>query len=69
MGKKLIVLAYIFLVAGLMVGIPSAPAAESVTVYSSNMQALNDLSAAEFEKTTGIKVNMVRAPSGSPLKG
>lgn len=45
-----------------------AQAAEEVTVYSSNMQALNDLAAAEFQKVTGMKVNMVRAPSGWRLK-
>jgi iron(III) transport system substrate-binding protein len=47
---------------------PQARAGEQVTVYSSNMQALNDLVAAEFEKATGIKVNMVRAPSGVALQ-
>ncbi|HEX7371731.1 MAG TPA: extracellular solute-binding protein, partial [Thermodesulfobacteriota bacterium] len=68
MGKKLVILSLIFLVVGLMGGVPSAQAAETVTVYSSNMQALNDLAAAEFEKATKIKVNMVRAPSGVALK-
>ncbi len=43
-------------------------AAEEVTVYSSNMQPLNDLAAAEFQKATGIKANMVRVPSGVSLK-
>lgn len=47
---------------------PEARAGEQVTVYSSNMQALNDLAAAEFEKASGIKVNMVRAPSGVALQ-
>ena len=68
MRKKLLLLALVFLAYGLVAGPPSAAAAETVTVYSSNMQALNDLSAAEFEKATGIKVNMVRAPSGVAIK-
>jgi len=45
-----------------------ARAAEEMTVYSSNMQPLNDLAATEFQKATGIKANMVRVPSGVSLK-
>ena len=43
-------------------------AAEEITVYSSNMQPLNDLTAAEFQKATGVKANMVRVPSGVSIK-
>ena len=45
-----------------------ATAAEEVNVYSSNMQALNELAAAEFQKATGIKANMVYSGSGVALK-
>ena len=67
MGKRMVLLTGVILavVAGLIL---PAKAAEEVTVYSSNMQALNDLAAAEFQKVTGIKVNMVRAPSGVAVK-
>jgi iron(III) transport system substrate-binding protein len=67
MGKRMFLLTGVILavVAGLIL---PAKAAEEVTVYSSNMQALNDLAAAEFQKVTGIKVNMVRAPSGVAVK-
>ena len=39
-----------------------------VVVYSTNQQAQNDMMAAEFEKATGIKCEMVRAGSGITLK-
>ena len=68
MGKKAFSLGIVLLIAGLVGFIPPLQAAEEVTVYSSNMQALNDLAAAEFEKVSGIKTNMVRAPSGVALK-
>jgi iron(III) transport system substrate-binding protein len=68
MGKKIFILTFVFLAFGLMEMTPQVRAAETVTVYSSNMQALNDLAAAEFEKATKIKVNMVRAPSGVAIK-
>jgi iron(III) transport system substrate-binding protein len=45
-----------------------ATAAEEVNVYSSNMQALNELAASEFQKATGIKANMVYSGSGVALK-
>ena len=47
---------------------PAVRAAEELTVYSSNMQPLNELAAIEFQKAAGIKVNMVRVPSGVSLK-
>ena len=68
MEKKVFLLGVFILFAAVLGFIPLAQAAEEVTVYSSNMQALNDLAAAEFQKATGIKVNMVRAPSGVALK-
>lgn len=68
MGKSILILVFVFLAAALAGPVPSLRAAEEVTVYSSNMQALNDLAAAEFEKASGIKVNMVRAPSGVAVK-
>ncbi|MFH0814179.1 MAG: extracellular solute-binding protein [Pseudomonadota bacterium] len=68
MEKKIFLLVGFILVAAVVGFILPAQAAEEVTVYSSNMQALNDLAAAEFQKVTGIKVNMVRAPSGVALK-
>ena len=68
MAKTTLVLIFISLAAALAGIAPSLQAAEEVTVYSSNMQALNDLAAAEFEKASGIKVNMVRAPSGVAVK-
>ena len=68
MGRRIVFLALVFLASGVMEMIPQVWAAETVTVYSSNMQALNDLAAAESEKATGVKVNMVRAPSGVALK-
>lgn len=43
-------------------------AAEEVNVYTSNMQALNDLAASEFQKATGIKANMVYSGSGVAVK-
>ena len=68
MAKTTLILIFISLAAALVGIAPSLQAAEEVTVYSSNMQALNDLAAAEFEKASGVKVNMVRAPSGVALK-
>ncbi len=66
--KKIFVLAFVFALAGFIGFTAPSKAADEVTVYSSNMQALNDLAAAEFEKASGIKVNMVRAPSGVAIK-
>ncbi len=68
MGKKLMILAALALGFSLVVFLSPAKAAEGVTVYTSNMQALNDLAAAEFEKATGIKANMVYAGSGVALQ-
>ena len=68
MEKKGLLTGLLILCAVFLGSILPARAAEEVTVYSSNMQALNDLAAAEFQKVTGIKVNMVRAPSGVALK-
>ena len=47
---------------------PGAFAEGKVVVYSTNQQAQNDMMAAEFEKATGIKCEMVRAGSGITLK-
>jgi len=68
MGKKIVVLTLVFMAFGLMELIPQVGAAETVTVYTSNMDALNNLAAAEFEKATTIKANMVYAGSGVALK-
>jgi iron(III) transport system substrate-binding protein len=43
-------------------------AAGKVVVYSTNDQAQNDMMASLFEKTTGIKCEMVRGGSGVNLK-
>ncbi len=48
--------------------VPGAFAAGRVVVYSTNQQAQNDMMAADFEKATGIKCEMVRAGSGITLK-
>jgi iron(III) transport system substrate-binding protein len=57
----LVILATIMLVPGVF-------AEGKVVVYSTNQQAQNDMMAAEFEKATGIKCEMVRAGSGVTLK-
>lgn len=46
----------------------NAFAGGKVVVYSNNLQAQNDMMAADFEKATGIKCEMVRAGSGIILK-
>ena len=70
MGKKLVCALVVLLIAVLAgsVLIPGARAAEEVNVYTSNMQALNELAAAEFQKATGIKANMVYSGSGVAIK-
>ena len=68
MGKKVVSLGIALLIAGLIGFIPPLQAAEEVTVYSSNMQALNTLASVEFEKATGIKANMVYSGSGVALQ-
>jgi len=45
-----------------------ALAAGKVIVYSSNQQQQNDMMAAAFEKETGVKCEMVRAPTGVMMK-
>jgi iron(III) transport system substrate-binding protein len=45
-----------------------ALAAGKVIVYSSNQQQQNDMMASAFEKETGVKCEMVRAPTGVMLK-
>ncbi|MBM4330886.1 MAG: extracellular solute-binding protein [Deltaproteobacteria bacterium] len=68
MRKKIVLLAMVFFIAGLAGSVSPAQSAEEVTVYSGNMQGLNDLAAAEFQKATGIKANIVRVPSGVAMK-
>lgn len=48
--------------------IPASFAAGKVVVYTSNQEAQNDMMAADFEKATGIKCEMVRAGSGVLIK-
>lgn len=47
---------------------PASFAAGKVVVYSTNQQSQNDMMAAEFEKDTGIKCEIVRDGSGIILK-
>ena len=70
MGRRLIYGMVVFLMAVAIGVFPAthATAAEEVNVYSSNMQALNELVASEFQKATGIKANMVYSGSGVALK-
>ena len=68
MGKRAVSLGIALLITGLVGFIQSLQAAEEVNVYSSNMQALNELAASEFQKATGIKANMVYSGSGVALK-
>ena len=65
--KKVTFFSVLVFLATLMI-IPAALAAGKVIVYSTNQQAQNDMMAAEFEKATGIKCEMVRAGSGVTLK-
>lgn len=51
-----------------IVFVPGVLAEGKVVVYSTNQQAQNDMMAADFEKATGIKCEMVRAGSGVTLK-
>lgn len=69
MRKKtfLLVFSVVFTLGFFMMEMP-ALADGKVVVYSSNQQAQNDLMAADFEKATGIKCEMVRAGSGVLIK-
>ncbi|NWF57418.1 MAG: extracellular solute-binding protein [Syntrophaceae bacterium] len=67
--KKMMLFGTVMLALTALTAIPSGyPGAQEVTVYSGNMQALNDLAAAEFQKAAGIKANIVRVPSGVAMK-
>lgn len=70
MGRRLICATIVLLMLSAIGGFSAtqARAAEEVNVYSSNMQALNELAASEFQKATGIKANMVYSGSGVALK-
>ena len=70
MGRRLIYATVVLLMLAAIGGFSAtqATAAEEVNVYSSNMQALNELAASEFQKATGIKANMVYSGSGVALK-
>ncbi len=65
--KKITFFSVLVLLASLML-LPAAFGAGNVVVYSTNQQAQNDMMAADFEKATGIKCEMVRAGSGVTLK-
>jgi len=66
MGHWLLGIAVLVLAAFLS-AVP-ALAAGKVIVYSSNQQQQNDMMAAAFEKETGVKCEMVRAPTGVMMK-
>jgi len=69
MRKKYFLLVFLVVFAlGFFVVETSALASGKVVVYSSNQQSQNDLMAADFEKATGIKCEMVRAGSGVLIK-
>ena len=70
MGRRLMCATVVLLMFAAIGGLSAtqAAAAEEVNVYSSNMQALNELAASEFQKATGIKANMVYSGSGVALK-
>jgi len=68
MRKKIFFLIMVFLTTILAGSVSLLHSSTEVTIYSANMQGLNDLAAAEFQKATGIKANIVRAPSGVALK-
>ncbi len=51
-----------------LLGASPGLAAGKVIVYSSNQQQQNDMMAAAFEKATGVKCEMVRAPTGVLVK-
>ena len=53
---------------GILMAAAPVLASGKVVVYSSNQQAQNDMMAADFEKATGIKCEMVRAGSGVLVK-
>lgn len=67
MPRRFLLIAALAAIAAMMLA-PSAWAAGKVVVYSTNQQAQNDMMAAEFEKATGIKCEMVRAGSGVTVK-
>ncbi len=56
------------LILAMLLSVPSVKAAGKVVVYSSNQQQQNEMMAAAFEKETGIKCEMVRAPTGVLVK-
>ena len=70
MGRRLICATVVLLMLTAIGGFfaTQVAAAEEVNVYSSNMQALNELVASEFQKATGIKANVVYSGSGVAIK-